>query len=116
MNIDRLYERVADNLGETWSFLSDFTGEKGDAATITVGNVTTVAADVDATVSNSGTTSAAVLDFNIPQGATGTDGVSRATQIEITDGDVVKDQSFVTGEFIYSEYSGDTQVALDIEL
>ena len=88
---DRLYERVADSTeqdvsdaaaevptrviveGETWSFLSDFTGEKGDAATIAVGTVATVAADADATVSNSGTTSDAVLNFNIPQGADGTD-------------------------------------------
>jgi len=47
-------------------------GEPGEAATITVGTVTTVAAGDPATVTNSGTSSAAVLDFEIPQGTPGT--------------------------------------------
>lgn len=47
---------------------------KGDAATVTVGTVTTGAAGSSAIVTNSGTTSAAVLNFTIPRGNTGASG------------------------------------------
>ena len=50
------------------------TGAAGVAATIKVGTVTTGAAGTAAKVVNSGTTSAAVLDFTIPQGARGEKG------------------------------------------
>jgi len=50
------------------------TGAAGTAATIKVGTVTTGAAGTAAKVVNSGTTSAAVLDFTIPQGARGEKG------------------------------------------
>lgn len=50
------------------------TGVAGTAATIKVGTVTTGAAGTAATVTNSGTASAAVLDFTIPQGAKGDKG------------------------------------------
>lgn len=46
-------------------------GQQGDAATITVGSVTSAAYGTPASVTNSGTTSAAVLDFVIPQGKPG---------------------------------------------
>lgn len=46
-------------------------GEQGDAATIAVGSVTTAAYGTAASVTNSGTSGAAVLDFVIPQGAPG---------------------------------------------
>lgn len=52
-------------------------GDKGDAgaaATVTVGTVTTGAAGSEASVTNSGTASAAVLDFVIPRGAKGDKG------------------------------------------
>ena len=49
-------------------------GATGAAATIKVGTVTTGAAGTAAKVVNSGTTSAAVLDFTIPQGARGEKG------------------------------------------
>lgn len=49
-------------------------GAPGQAATITVGTVTTGAAGSAATVTNSGTSSAAVFDFSIPQGAAGQNG------------------------------------------
>lgn len=49
-------------------------GTPGAAATITVGSTTTGAAGTSASVVNSGTSSAAVLDFVIPQGATGATG------------------------------------------
>ena len=49
-------------------------GPTGAAATVTVGTVTTGAAGTQASVTNSGTGSAAVLNFTLPQGATGAAG------------------------------------------
>lgn len=46
-------------------------GEPGAAATVTVGTVTTGEPGTDAIVANSGTESAAVLNFTIPRGETG---------------------------------------------
>ena len=46
-------------------------GDAGTAATITVGSTTTTNPGTNATVTNSGTTSSAVLNFGIPRGATG---------------------------------------------
>jgi hypothetical protein len=46
-------------------------GADGSAATVNVGTVTTVQYGNPATVTNSGTESAAILDFQIPQGAPG---------------------------------------------
>ncbi len=46
-------------------------GDPGQAATIEVGSVTTVPYGQTANVQNSGTSSAAVLDFTIPQGRPG---------------------------------------------
>lgn len=51
-------------------------GAAGTAATVAVGTTTTGAAGSSASVTNSGTTSAAVLNFTIPQGATGANGGS----------------------------------------
>lgn len=50
------------------------TGNSGAAATVTVGTVTTGAAGSSASVVNAGTSSAAVLNFTIPAGATGATG------------------------------------------
>lgn len=47
------------------------TGASGSAATVAVGTVTTGAVGSSASVTNSGSSSAAVLDFSIPRGATG---------------------------------------------
>lgn len=49
-------------------------GAPGAAATITVGETTTGEAGTEAAVTNSGTTSAAVLNFTIPKGAKGDKG------------------------------------------
>ena len=51
-------------------------GTNGAAATVTVGTVTTGAPGSSAIVTNAGTTTAAVLNFTIPQGAAGTGGSS----------------------------------------
>ena len=49
-------------------------GDKGDAATLNVGTTKTTAPGSDAKVSNSGTQSAAVFDFEIPRGEKGAKG------------------------------------------
>ena len=51
-------------------------GADGAAATIAVGTVTTGQPGTQATVTNSGTSSAAVFDFTIPQGAAGQNGTN----------------------------------------
>ena len=51
-------------------------GQDGAAATISVGTVTTGSAGSSATVTNSGTSSAATFDFTIPKGDTGSDGAN----------------------------------------
>lgn len=50
------------------------TGPAGAAATVSVGTVTTGLAGTAAIVTNSGTGSAAVLNFTLPQGAAGANG------------------------------------------
>jgi hypothetical protein len=52
------------------------TGSTGSSGTISIGTVDTVPAGSPATVSNSGTSTAAILDFEIPAGVNGADGVS----------------------------------------
>lgn len=49
-------------------------GPAGAAATVTVGDVTTLDAGQDATVTNAGSTSAAVFNFGIPKGPKGDKG------------------------------------------
>lgn len=62
------------------------TGPQGPAATIKVGTVTTAAYGTPVSVKNSGTSSAAIFDFVIPQGAPGeiAKDVSELTANEIT--------------------------------
>jgi len=54
-------------------------GAAGAAATISVGTVSTGAPGSSATVTNTGTTSAAVLDFALPRGDVGATGATGAT-------------------------------------
>ena len=51
------------------------TGAVGSAGTVTIGTTTTSSAGGNASVSNSGTSSEAVLNFTLPKGASGTAGV-----------------------------------------
>lgn len=51
-------------------------GANGQNATITVGTVTTLAPGNPATVTNTGTATAAVLAFGVPRGADGTNGIN----------------------------------------
>ena len=80
--VTRLYGQPGPNAG---------TGPKGDpgtAATVTIGTVTTGAAGTQAKVTNSGTTSAAVLNFTIPKGADGTGGSGAVSSVAGRTGDV----------------------------
>lgn len=52
------------------------TGPTGAAATISLGTVSTGAAGSDATITNSGTSGAAVFNFSIPRGDTGATGAT----------------------------------------
>ena len=64
------YKNLKWEKGDPWTPWQDW--EDGAAATITVGSVSTLPAWSSATVTNSWTTSAAVLNFGIPEWATGT--------------------------------------------
>lgn len=72
--------RAGDNLyiwGENagdWIYIGRIKGETGDAATISIGSVSTSAAGSQAIVTNTGTKQAAVFSFTIPQGAKGDTG------------------------------------------
>ena len=57
--------------------LTGATGAVGDNATIAIGTITTLVEDSNATVSNAGTDTAAVLNFGLPMGQTGAQGTFR---------------------------------------
>lgn len=61
-------------------------GADGRAATISIGSVSTGAAGSSASVTNSGTVNAAILNFTIPRGATGADGARGADGAKGQDG------------------------------
>jgi hypothetical protein len=78
-------------------------GSDGAAASVSVGDVTTGAAGSGASVSNTGTSSAAVLDFVIPRGADGSDGTNGS------DGDDGREVEVgVDSGYICWRYVGDT--------
>jgi hypothetical protein len=60
-------------------YSSGVTGPTGPSSTATVGTVTTLAPTAPATVTNSGTTTAAVYNFGIPRGVTGPQGETGPT-------------------------------------
>jgi hypothetical protein len=74
--------REPDTAAQVWTVIAQAggagptgaAGPPGAAAAVAVGSVTTLAAGSQATVTNSGTAAAAVLNFGIPQGAMGTGG------------------------------------------
>jgi hypothetical protein len=73
-----------DAVPQSWTVLAQAggagpTGAAGTAASVSVGTVTTLAAGSSATVTNTGTTQTAVLNFGIPQGVAGTSGTSTTT-------------------------------------
>lgn len=72
----------------------DFIGEKGDAATIRVGSVTTGEPNTEVKVENSGDEHEAVLDFTIPKGKDGVDGKS-AYQTWLDNGNTGSEADFL---------------------
>jgi hypothetical protein len=66
-NAGKLYRTT----GTTAGALMSGSAADGQAATVSIGTITTGSAGSNATVTNSGTTSAAVLDFTIPRGDAG---------------------------------------------
>ena len=62
-----------------WYVTYGATGPTGAAATVAVGTTTTGTAGTNASVTNSGTSAAAVLNFTVPRGATGNTGASGPT-------------------------------------
>lgn len=60
-------------------YSSGVTGPTGSTPTVTIGTTTTLNPGVNASVANSGTATAAILNFGIPQGATGPQGIQGPT-------------------------------------
>ena len=60
-------------------------GASGTSATVTLGSVTTGSAGSSVSITNSGTTSAAILNFTIPRGDTGAAGTGGSTFTGTTD-------------------------------
>ena len=56
-------------------------GDAGSAATVTVGSVSKVAGSAAATITNSGTNQAAILNFEIPSGADGAAGTAASVTV-----------------------------------
>lgn len=69
-NLKFLNAEVTDD-ATTQTTIVDAKGQKGDSATISIGTVTTGVAGSNATVTNVGTSSDAILNFTIPRGADG---------------------------------------------
>ena len=86
-------------------------GAAGTAATIKVGTVTTGAAGTAAKVVNSGTTSAAVLDFTIPQGAKGDKGEQGAVDSSALSGYLPLTGGTVTGGITAPNFQTGTAAA-----
>jgi hypothetical protein len=73
-----------DQNAQSWTVIAQAgstgpTGPAGTSPTLSIGTITTLAAGSSATVTNSGTAQDAVLNFGIPQGATGPAGGSGTT-------------------------------------
>ena len=105
-------------------------GPAGVAATIAVGNVTTLTPGTNASVSNTGTTSAAVFDFGIPKGEKGdtgeTGGAERVANVAAIpdspeDGDLVLVvdstgiESFSPLSNVQSGFTGSSALFAEIE-
>lgn len=85
-------------------------GETGAAATVDVGTTTTGNAGTDASVTNSGTTSAAILDFIIPRGDKGETGDTGPQGIQGIQG--IQGETGATGAdgddaYVYIAYASD---------
>jgi len=98
-------------------------GTPGTAATIAIGDVTSLPAGSDPTVTNVGTATAAIFDFELVTGNDGVDGANAFTQITASfvmpaaDGssfvtvDVLSTAFMVVGQVVYVENAGWMRVA-----
>jgi len=78
------------------------TGNAGAAATVAVGSVATGAAGSNASVNNSGSSSAAVLDFSIPRGDTGAQGPAGPNSVTVNS---TSTSGGAAGRFLYDDGS-----------
>ncbi len=88
------------------------TGPAGSAATVSVGTVTTGAAGSQASVTNSGTASAAVLNFTIPQGAPGSSGGSEGSSSGVSSATLYQ---AVSDHFNYYSVTSATSAATEAD-
>jgi hypothetical protein len=88
--------------GADWGVLAGI-GSTGPSGTVSVGITTTGAAGTSATVTNSGTSTAAVLNFTIPRGDTGATGAAGPTWN--TTETVLVAQSCSSNDLLYHDYS-----------
>ena len=84
-------------------------GTPGAAATIAVGTTTTLPAGSSATVTNTGSSSAATFNFGIPKGADGS-GAGTVTEVKQGNGITVTDG---TSEPVVTAKSGDNSIVVD---
>jgi len=67
---------LVDSVGDDVTLVLSDVGATGPSGTLTVGATTTLSPGTSATVTNSGTSTAAIFNFGIPRGATGTTGAA----------------------------------------
>jgi hypothetical protein len=84
-------------------------GADGRAATVTVGSVTTGAAGSQAQVVNSGTSTDAVLNFTIPEGAQGPPGSYMQFQVE--SGNLVLEYAGSPPDMTFAINNGELEVS-----
>lgn len=87
-------------------------GDKGESASVSIGTVVTVSSDKPARVTNVGTKTNVILNFEIPQGASGADG-NGDTGDDFDSGGLVIENGVVkeipAGWLILTEFKGDEQ-------
>ena len=76
---DSTAEKFYQKSAGSWDAGTSVRGSPGAAASVAVGSTTTLPSGSSAAVANSGTSSAAVLEFAIPMGVTGATGATGAT-------------------------------------
>lgn len=76
---DSTAEKFYQKSAGSWDAGTSIRGYPGAAASVAVGSTTTLPSGSSAAVANSGTSSAAVLEFSIPMGLTGATGATGAT-------------------------------------
>lgn len=100
---DFAFSNLKGDKGDTGS-----TGATGTSATISVGSVSTGAAGTNASVVNSGTSSAAVFDFTIPRGDKGDTGATGADGADGSSAYVTVTKSGTTATIVCTDKNGTT--------